>query len=117
MAASTWKGATGCPDTILHQGPSLEVFSLLFEFGLAQEIIAVAKTNEYNHTEAAISFSHTQTSLVWHLLSFCELPPLFARKFVYQFWIPAASFCNNCPAVFRHINTWASLWNRKRAER
>jgi len=73
------------------------VFSLLFEFGLAQEIIAVAKTNEYNHTEAAISFSHTQTSLVWHLLSFCELPPLFARKFVYQFGflLPASATCKH----------------------
>ena len=30
------------------------------------------------------------TSLARHLLSFCELPPLFAGKFVHHFWIPAA---------------------------
>jgi hypothetical protein len=60
IAASTWKAATGCPEILQRQGPGLEVFPLLFEFGLAQEIIAATKTKEKNHTEAAIPFSHTQ---------------------------------------------------------
>ena len=89
IAASTWKAATGCPEILQRQGPGLEVFPLLFEFGLAQEINSCNK-NKRKESYRSCNLFQPHTSLVRHLLSFCELPPLFAGKFVHHFWIPAA---------------------------